>query len=101
MLLTSFNLHPPRHTTQPRELICVTSSKAEATELEAQISERVSRVFDFLRDHRYDPTEYYGEQDYLKEIPDPCTEPLAVLEELTQIIQAFGNASRTKFLILS
>ncbi len=51
-----------------------------------------------MRDHRYDPTEYYGEQDYLKEIPDPCTEPLSVLEELIQIVQAFGNRIFTYFI---
>lgn len=50
-----------------------------------------------MRDHRYDPTEYYGEQDYLKEIPDPCTEPLSVLEELIQIVKTFGNQNFFNF----
>lgn len=60
------------------------------TDLEELILERVHRSLDFLRNHRYDPTEYYGEQDYLKEIPDPCSEPLAVLEEFLEILQTFG-----------
>ncbi|KAI9556129.1 hypothetical protein GHT06_018703 [Daphnia sinensis] len=36
------------------------------------------------------PKQYYGEQDYLKEIPDPCLEPVDLLEEYIQIIQNFG-----------
>lgn len=69
----------------------MTSPVAEATELEKQIIERILRVHEFMQDHRYDPAEYYGEQDYLKEIPDPCTEPLSVLEEIIQVVHTFGN----------
>ena len=69
----------------------MTAANEEATDLEKQITDRVQRVFDFLRDHRYDPAEIYGDQDYLKEIPDPCVDPLSVLGELVQIIEAFGN----------
>ena len=80
-----------RHSTRPRELICETSSNYEASELENEINGRVRLLNDYLRDHRYDPTEYYGEQDYLKEIPNPCQEPMELIEEYIQIIQNFGN----------
>ena len=60
------------------------------TDLEELIFDRVNRAFNFLRLHRYDPTEYYGPQDYLNEIPNPCSEPLAVLEEFIEIIHTFG-----------
>ena len=67
-----------------------TVSSSERTELEETILQRVNQLYDYLKDHRYDPTEYYGEQDYLKEIPDPCSEPLAVMEEFIDIIHNFG-----------
>lgn len=52
---------------------------------------RIHGLKDFLSEHRYDPTEYYGEQDYLKEIPNPCEEPMNLLEEYIQIVENFGN----------
>ena len=55
--------------------------------------DRILLLNNYLRDHRYDPAEYYGEQDYLKEIPDPCREPIDLLEEYIQIIQNFGRQS--------
>lgn len=55
--------------------------------------DRILLLNKYLRDHRYDPAEYYGEQDYLKEIPDPCREPIDLLEEYIQIIQNFGRQS--------
>lgn len=58
--------------------------------MECAISERVQQLKDYLHDHRYDPTEYYGEQDYLKEIPDPCKEPMDLLDEYIQAVQNFG-----------
>ncbi|EFX72380.1 hypothetical protein DAPPUDRAFT_308316 [Daphnia pulex] len=79
-----------QHSTRPKELICEISSKYEATELQQEIMGRILLLNDYLRDHRYDPAEYYGEQDYLKEIPNPCHEPLDLLEEYIQIIQNFG-----------
>lgn len=68
-----------------------TSSTFDITFLEEQIVDRVDRILAFLKDHRYDPTEYYGEQDYLSEIPNPCNEPLYVLEEFSHIIKTFGT----------
>ena len=79
-----------RHSTQPRELICEARSSTDATELEKRITECVASLLAFLRSHRYDPTEYYGEQDYLAEIPDPCCEPIAVVEEFSDIVRMFG-----------
>lgn len=61
--------------------------------MEKEITNRICQLSDYLRDHRYDPTEYYGEQDYLKEIPNPCQEPLDLLEEYIQVIQNFGITS--------
>ena len=72
-------------------MICETDSQAEITELEKHLIERVQRLIRFLRDHRYDPSEYYGDLDYLKEIPNPCNEPNAILDEFIQIITDFGN----------
>lgn len=80
-----------RHSTRPKELVCEISSRCEATHLELKITDRVHQLYNYLLDHRYDPTEYYGEQDYLKEIPNPCLEPIDLLEEYIQIIQNFGN----------
>lgn len=78
-----------------------TVSNYERTELEKIILQRVDQLYDYLKDHRYDPTEYYGEQDYLKEIPDPCNEPLAVMEEFIDIVQNFGLSTITIKLIVS
>ncbi len=63
----------------------------EITELEKHLIERVQCLIRFLRNHRYDPSEYYGDLDYLKEIPNPCNEPIAILEEFIHIITNFGN----------
>ena len=90
-LLTCFS--QTRHSTRPKELICEISSKYEVTELQYDIMDRILLLNNYLRDHRYDPAEYYGEQDYLKEIPDPCREPIDLLEEYIQIIQNFGRQS--------
>ena len=89
-----------RHSTQPKELIVETISNYERTELEKTILQRVEQLYNYLKDHRYDPTEYYGEQDYLKEIPDPCNEPLAVMEEFIDIIHNFGLLTLTAVIII-
>ena len=81
-------------------MIVETVSNYERTELENTILLRVDQLFDYLNDHRYDPTEYYGEQDYLKEIPDPCNEPLAVMEEFINIIHNFGMSIITNSKII-
>ena len=77
-----------------------TISNYERTELEKTILQRVEQLYNYLKDHRYDPTEYYGEQDYLKEIPDPCNEPLAVMEEFIDIIHNFGLLTLTAVIII-
>lgn len=59
--------------------------------MEQEITSRIIQLKDYLQDHRYDPTEYFGEQDYLKDIPNPCQDPLELLDEYIQIIQNFGT----------
>lgn len=79
-----------RFSSQPHELLCEAPSTFSITELEEQLLNRIQPLVEFVREHRYDPTEYYGEQDYLREIPNPCDDPLAVLEEFVEVVQTFG-----------
>lgn len=93
---TTYKKISSRYSTRPLELVCEISPNYEATELEREITERINQLKSYLQDHRYDPTEYYGEQDYLKEIPDPCEEPMDLLKEYIQAVQNFGKSFRTR-----
>lgn len=47
----------------------------------------------FIKDHRYDPSEIYGGEEFLdelKDIPDPKIEPLRFLDEFLYVLEELG-----------
>lgn len=48
---------------------------------------------EYLKDHRFDPAEIYGDEEYLEElkaIPDPTIEPLQFFEDFLFILDELG-----------
>lgn len=46
----------------------------------------------FLRDHRYDPTEIYNDEflEDIQKIPDPKQEPCSMIEDFLYILRTLG-----------
>lgn len=61
-------------------------------------------AIEFLRDHRYDPTEIYNEEFYedIQKIPDPTEKPFEMMQDLLHILETLGPwcADRAAFALL-
>ena len=51
-----------------------------------------NHAMNFLKDHRYDPTEIYTEEFFedIKKIPDPTQKPCEMIEDFLYILQTLG-----------
>ncbi|XP_039762549.1 endoribonuclease Dcr-1 isoform X2 [Pararge aegeria] len=91
--------------TKPKELIIEYNHKPETDALpEAYIdldnfmSSTVNSALDFINEHRYDPTEIYGDELYeeFANIPDPTVEPKAILEQFLYVLDQLGPYAADK-----
>ncbi|GAB0099255.1 Endoribonuclease Dcr-1 [Sergentomyia squamirostris] len=80
-----------RYCTKPQEII-VQSAPLACNQLIFCLAQLVQSKIDYLKDHRFDPTEIYSEEYYdeLKNIPDPKDEPLIFLNDFLQVLKEFG-----------
>lgn len=76
---------------RPRERI-VECLKPISSSLEDQIKVMIRNCQDFLKDHRYDPSEIYDDEllEEFKQVPDPKEQPLNLLEEFLEILDDLG-----------
>lgn len=86
-------------TTKPKELIVEYKEEDDSVRasddyrrLERFMLENVECALSFFNEHRYDPTEIYGEDMYeeLKSIPDPTVVPKQILQEFLYILKELG-----------
>ncbi|XP_046976248.1 endoribonuclease Dcr-1-like isoform X1 [Vanessa cardui] len=91
--------------TRPRELIIEYGPRdsMEALpeaylELEDYMKETVNHALQFINEHRYDPTEIYGEDMYeeFKNIPDPTIEPKNIFTDFLYVLEQLGPYAADK-----
>ncbi|ALC45996.1 Dcr-1 [Drosophila busckii] len=81
-----------RYCAKPQEYI-VQCAPFQMDELSSVIADILNTHKCFLQDHRYDPFEIYGEDQFmddLKDIPDPKLDPLNVLNDLLDVLHEMG-----------
>ncbi|CAH2987847.1 unnamed protein product [Chilo suppressalis] len=74
-------------------------------ELDSFMRNTVKDALDFIKEHRYDPTEIYGEDLYeeFKNIPDPTIEPKYIFSQFLYVLDQLGPyaADKAAFSLLS
>ncbi|KAH8359234.1 hypothetical protein KR093_005296 [Drosophila rubida] len=81
-----------RYCAKPLEYI-VQCAPFEMDQLSSVIADILNTHKSFLKDHRYDPFEIYGTDQFmedLKDIPDPKLDPLNVLDALLAVLHEMG-----------
>nr|XP_032528124.1 endoribonuclease Dcr-1-like [Danaus plexippus plexippus] len=90
---------------KPKEVIIEYSPRTKSPELPADyiqleeyMRESVKSALDFINEHRYDPTEIYGEDMYeeFKNIPDPTLEPKAIFKQFLYVLDQLGPYAADK-----
>ncbi|XP_052746238.1 endoribonuclease Dcr-1 [Bicyclus anynana] len=91
--------------TKPKELIVEYSPKLSAetlsetyVDLENYMRSTVTSALDFINEHRYDPTEIYGEDLYeeFANIPNPTVEPKHILNNFLYVLDQLGPYAADK-----
>uniref|UniRef100_A0A6P7H6F8 ribonuclease III n=1 Tax=Diabrotica virgifera virgifera TaxID=50390 RepID=A0A6P7H6F8_DIAVI len=89
---------------RPHETL-IECPKNEPDSLYDEIKNIIKMAIEFLKDHRYDPSEIYEDDllEELKQVPDPRTVPLELLEEFLEILKDLGpwGADKAALNILS
>ncbi|KAL5284380.1 DICER1 family protein [Megaselia abdita] len=90
---------------RPTEFI-LQCAPPQRTELIAILENLVASRKEFLKDHRYDPSEIYQGDEFLEEIksiPDPTKEPLEFLDNYISTLHEMGPwcADRAAFMMLN
>ncbi|KAL0858364.1 hypothetical protein ABMA27_012247, partial [Loxostege sticticalis] len=67
-------------------------------ELDAFMRSVVNDAVEFISEHRYDPTEIYGEDMYdeFKNIPDPTIEPMFIFKQFLYVLDQLGPYAADK-----
>ncbi|XP_011149855.1 endoribonuclease Dcr-1 [Harpegnathos saltator] len=80
-----------RYSPKPREYV-VEYSKGEKGDLYNTLENLVLDATEFLRDHRYDPTEIYNDEFFedIQKIPDPREKPLEMMQDFLYILETLG-----------
>ncbi|CAG9577532.1 unnamed protein product [Danaus chrysippus] len=90
---------------KPKEVIIEYRPRASSTELpedyiqlEEYMRDAVNSALEFINEHRYDPTEIYGEDMYeeFKNIPDPTLEPKAIFKQFLYVLDQLGPYAADK-----
>nr|AQX45494.1 Dicer-1 [Artemia franciscana] len=83
-----------KYGSEPVELVVEYDSCEVPTELELEIRDIIESFKLFLLDHRFDMTEYLGDDEEVIEmmnsLPDPTEMPLKIVNELLFILEHFG-----------
>lgn len=86
---------PCSYVNKPLEKIvmCRDPSQEERSEVEMEVRLLVSKALDFLREHRYDLVEVYGQeyQEFCAGLPDPNTEPRQILLDFLDVLNNLGG----------
>ncbi|XP_049884013.1 endoribonuclease Dicer [Pectinophora gossypiella] len=91
--------------TKPKEVIIEYSPQrspddqlADYSQLESYMRDTIGDAEAFLDEHRYDPTEIYGEDLYeeFKNIPDPTMEPKYIFRQFVYVLDELGPYAADK-----
>lgn len=76
---------------KPREYV-VEYADGEKGNLYNTLESLALHAIEFLRDHRYDPTEIYNEEFFedIQKIPDPREKPLEMMQDFLHILETLG-----------
>ncbi|XP_063372084.1 endoribonuclease Dcr-1 [Cydia amplana] len=94
---------------KPKELIVEYAVSrpvcSDYEELETYMRNAVSDVTEFLEEHRYDPTEIYGEDLYeeFMNIPNPTIDPKLIIKQFLYVLDELGpyGADKAAFSLLT
>ncbi|CAH4033080.1 unnamed protein product [Pieris brassicae] len=85
-------------TTKPKEVIVEYGNVSDKIsdpykELESFMRNTINDAFQFINEHRYDPTEIYGEELYEEfiNIPDPTIEPKDIFCQFLYVLDELGD----------
>ncbi|XP_055587591.1 endoribonuclease Dcr-1 isoform X2 [Uranotaenia lowii] len=81
-----------RYCTKPKEII-LQCAPSKPSELIQHLKQLVLTQISFIKDHRYDPSEIYEDDEFLEElknIPDPKTDPLKYLGNFLAVLDEMG-----------
>ncbi|CAH0731194.1 unnamed protein product, partial [Brenthis ino] len=90
---------------KPKEVIIEYSPQVSSedlpdiyVELERYMKDTVYDALDFINEHRYDPTEIYGEDLYeeFMKIPDPTVDPKQIFMEFLYVLEQLGPYAADK-----
>ena len=83
-----------RYVNKPIEKIvmCHNPSVDINCETEKEVRRLINDALNFMKDHRYDLIEVYGEEyaEFCVGIPDPKKEPMKILEDFLHILDSLG-----------
>nr|XP_034838755.1 endoribonuclease Dcr-1 [Maniola hyperantus] len=91
--------------TKPKELIVEYNPKLSSedlpepyVELDGYMRCTVNAALDFIEEHRYDPSEIYGDDMYeeFANIPDPTAEPKHILKQFLYVLDQLGPYAADK-----
>ncbi|XP_065199938.1 endoribonuclease Dcr-1 [Planococcus citri] len=80
-----------RYNCKPTEFLCECDTR-KTDSLDEIILEEIQDTVEFLKEHRYDPSEIY-EGDLLEElkaVPDPTEEPLNIINDFLDVLNTMG-----------
>ncbi|XP_015607218.1 endoribonuclease Dcr-1 isoform X2 [Cephus cinctus] len=80
-----------RYSPKPKEYI-VEYKDGEKGNLHEALENCAVHAMEFLRDHRYDPTEIYNEEflEDIQKIPDPTDKPCEMIEDFLYVLRTLG-----------
>lgn len=94
-----------RYNCKPKEYL-IECNVRRKDHLDHAIRLEIQSTLEFLKEHRYDPSEIYDGEllQELQSVPDPAEEPLKIINDFADVFETMGNTSfllfRSNFIIL-
>ena len=83
-----------RYVNKPIEkvLMCHDPKLDGKSETEIEVRRLVDHAMNFMKDHRYDLIEVYGEEyaEFCIDVPDPKKEPMKILQDFIDVLNTLG-----------
>lgn len=89
-----------RYNCKPKEYL-IECNVRQKDQLDEAIKHEITSTVEFLKEHRYDPSEIYeGELlEELRSVPDPAEEPLKIIYDFADVFETMGNITFLIFCI--
>lgn len=80
-----------RYNCKPKEYL-IECNVREKDHLDQAIKTEIKSTMEFLKEHRYDPSEIYDGEllQELQSVPDPAEEPLKIIHDFADVFETMG-----------